>query len=61
MSGRYDFASDNVAPAAPEAIAALSRFNAGFAPAYGADEVTRQADDLAPRLPPPAACVPCHV
>ncbi|HEY9217997.1 MAG TPA: beta-eliminating lyase-related protein [Phenylobacterium sp.] len=46
MSGRYDFASDNVAPAAPEALAALARFNTGFAPAYGSDAVTAQAADL---------------
>lgn len=46
MSGRYDFASDNAAPAAPEALAALGRFNAGFAPAYGADAVSARAADL---------------
>jgi threonine aldolase len=46
MSGRYDFASDNVAPAAPEALAALGRFNEGFAPAYGADPVSARAADL---------------
>lgn len=46
MSGRYAFASDNVAPAAPEALAALARFNDGFAPAYGADPVTARAADL---------------
>lgn len=46
MSGRYDFASDNTAPAAPEVLAALGRFNDGFSPAYGADPVSRRAADL---------------
>lgn len=46
MSGRYDFASDNVAPAAPEAIAALARFNDGFMSAYGADPISARAADL---------------
>ena len=43
---RYDFASDNTAPAAPEAMAALAAANTGFAPGYGADAVSAQAADL---------------
>jgi threonine aldolase len=46
MQGRYDFASDNTAPAAPEAMAALVRANEGFAPAYGEDATTARAGDL---------------
>lgn len=42
---RYDFASDNTAPAAPEAMAALLAANGGFAAGYGADEVTARAAD----------------
>jgi threonine aldolase len=42
---RYDFASDNTAGMAPEALDALNRANAGFARAYGADETTAQAAD----------------
>ena len=42
---RYDFASDNTAGAAPEAMEALVAANAGFAAGYGADEVTRRAAD----------------
>ena len=43
---RYDFASDNVAGAMPEVLAALGRFNGGFAPSYGDDAVSAQAGDL---------------
>jgi len=43
---RYDFASDNAAPVAPEAMAALAAANDGFAPGYGADAVTARAADL---------------
>jgi threonine aldolase len=43
---RYDFASDNAAPVAPEAMAALAAANAGFAPGYGSDAVTARAADL---------------
>lgn len=43
---RYDFASDNTAPAAPEAMAALLEANAGFASGYGTDDVTARAADL---------------
>jgi threonine aldolase len=43
---RYDFASDNTAPAAPEAMAALVAANTGFTSGYGTDEITRRAGDL---------------
>jgi threonine aldolase len=43
---RYDFASDNVAPAMPEVMDALAAANAGFAAGYGADPVARRAADL---------------
>lgn len=46
MTARLDFASDNVAPVAPEAMAALSAANHGLAAAYGADETTARAADL---------------
>lgn len=46
MALRYDFASDNVAGAMPEALDALVAANAGFAAGYGADEVCAQAADL---------------
>jgi threonine aldolase len=40
---RYDFASDNTASAAPEAMAALIEANAGFTSGYGSDAVTAAA------------------
>jgi len=43
---RYDFASDNVAGAMPEVLAALGRFSGGFEPSYGDDSVTARAADL---------------
>ncbi|HXU99273.1 MAG TPA: beta-eliminating lyase-related protein [Caulobacteraceae bacterium] len=43
---RHDFASDNLAGAMPEVMEALGRFNGGFAPAYGEDEVSARAGDL---------------
>jgi threonine aldolase len=46
MSARYDFASDNVAGAMPEALQALVDANAGFASGYGTDHVSRRAADL---------------
>jgi len=46
IAPRYDFASDNTAGCAPEALEALVRCNAGFASGYGSDEVTAQAADL---------------
>jgi threonine aldolase len=42
---RYDFASDNTAPAAPEAMAALVAANTGFAAGYGEDDITARAAD----------------
>ena len=46
MTGRYDFASDNTAPAAPEAMAALAAANAGFTSGYGSDAVSARAANL---------------
>jgi threonine aldolase len=46
MSARYDFASDNVAPAMPEVMAALARANAGAASSYGTDAISARAADL---------------
>jgi len=46
MTARFDFASDNTAPAAPEAMAALLAANTGFAASYGDDETTARAADL---------------
>jgi len=44
---RYDFASDNAAPAAPEAMAAIVAANgAGFTSGYGSDTVSARAADL---------------
>jgi len=42
---RYDFASDNTAPAAPEAIEALVAANTGFTSGYGADTVSARGAD----------------
>lgn len=42
---RYDFASDNTAPAAPEAIEALIAANTGFTPGYGSDAISGRAAD----------------
>ena len=42
---RYDFASDNTAGAAPEAMASLAEANAGFTSGYGTDVVTAKAAD----------------
>jgi threonine aldolase len=46
MTARYDFASDNTAPAAPEAMEALAAANTGFTSGYGTDPVTAKAADL---------------
>lgn len=46
MNARYDFASDNTAPAAPEAIEALIAANSGFASGYGTDPVSAHGADL---------------
>jgi len=43
---RYDFASDNTAPAAPEAMEALVAANSGFTSGYGTDPVSARAADL---------------
>jgi threonine aldolase len=45
-SHRYDFASDNTAPAMPEVTDAFARFNTGFCAGYGDDEVCEKAADL---------------
>lgn len=42
---RYDFASDNTAPAAPEALEALIVANSGFTSGYGTDQVSARAAD----------------
>lgn len=48
---RQDFASDNTSGMAPEALAALTRANAGYARSYGADDVSREAaDEIRKRL-----------
>jgi len=43
---RFDFASDNVAGAAPEALDALIAANQGLAVSYGGDHVSARAGDL---------------
>jgi threonine aldolase len=50
MTARYDFVSDNTAPAAPEAMQAVLDANTGFTAGYGADTVTAQAADLIRQL-----------
>ena len=47
---RYDFASDNTAPATPEAMEAVVAANQGFASGYGTDPVTSRAADLVREL-----------
>ncbi len=48
---RYDFGSDNTAGMAPAALQGLIDANAGYARAYGADEITaRAADQIRQRL-----------
>ena len=42
---RYDFASDNTAGAAPEALQALVEANTGFTSGYGTDAVSARAAD----------------
>jgi threonine aldolase len=46
MNARYDFASDNVAGAMPEVMAALAQANAGAASSYGVDAISARAADL---------------
>jgi threonine aldolase len=43
---RHDFVSDNTAPIAPEAMAALAAANSGFVASYGGDPFTARAADL---------------
>ena len=43
---RYDFASDNSAPAAPEALVAVVAANSGYTSGYGTDTVSARAADL---------------
>jgi len=43
---RYDFASDNTAPATPEAMEAVVAANAGFTSGYGTDTISAAAADL---------------
>ncbi|WP_374472354.1 low specificity L-threonine aldolase [Phenylobacterium sp.] len=50
MSARYDFASDNTAPAAPEAMDALVAANTGFTSGYGTDPVSARAAELVREL-----------
>ncbi len=45
MTDSYAFASDNTAPAAPEALEALIACNQGYASGYGTDHVTAEAAD----------------
>lgn len=45
MRERHDFFSDNTAGICPEALAAFTAANAGFAPSYGADPISVQAAD----------------
>ncbi|WP_421932784.1 threonine aldolase family protein [Phenylobacterium sp.] len=42
---RYDFASDNTAPATPEAMDALVAANTGATSGYGSDPITRRGAD----------------
>ena len=45
-SPRFDFASDNTAGCAPEALQSLIEANSGFTSGYGTDNVTSKAADL---------------
>ncbi|MDB5431828.1 MAG: threonine aldolase [Caulobacter sp.] len=45
-SARYDFASDNVVGAMPEAIEALVTANTGVASGYGTDHISARAGDI---------------
>jgi threonine aldolase len=47
---RYDFASDNTAPATPEALQALIAANSGFTSGYGTDQISARAADLVREL-----------
>ena len=46
MPARYDFASDNTAPAEPEAMQAMIAANTGFTSGYGSDQITARGADL---------------
>src|ERR1700744_4304720 len=46
MAARYDFVSDNVAGAMPEALEALAAAHQGYAGGYGGDHVSRRAAEL---------------
>jgi threonine aldolase len=46
----YDFASDNTAPAAPEAMEAVLAANTGYTSGYGTDAVTAKAADMVREL-----------
>jgi threonine aldolase len=50
MPMRADFASDNTAGAAPEALESLIEANRGYAASYGDDEVTARAGNLIRQL-----------
>ena len=50
MTARYDFASDNTAPATPEAMQALVAANTGFTSGYGTDTISARAADLVREL-----------
>ena len=50
MAARYDFASDNTAGAAPEAMQALVEANRGFTSGYGTDGYTARAAELVREL-----------
>lgn len=47
---RYEFASDNTAGIAPEALSAIIEANTGFSGGYGIDPTTARAGDLLRRL-----------
>jgi threonine aldolase len=50
MTPRYDFASDNTAPATPEAMQAILEANEGFTSGYGTDAVSGRAAGLVREL-----------
>ena len=47
---RYDFASDNTAPAAPEAMEAVVAANIGYTSGYGTDGISAKAAELVREL-----------
>ena len=46
VNARYDFASDNTAPAAPEAMQAILQANQGFTSGYGTDAVSARGAEM---------------